>query len=179
MPVRRTTRDERAGARRAAGREPDPYEEEEPGPQEDRALGDEEDYGDEDGAREDGDEGGDEGGDEEDAADADAAVRGREAEPSARQRREAPGPMSVVAAARAAARSVVELTGKQPESVTAVEPAENGWIVSVEVVEDRRVPSSADILALYEAELDMDGSLVAYRRTKRYSRSRSYGNGAR
>jgi hypothetical protein len=169
MPVRRTARDERAAAGRVARQEPDPYEKEDPGPQEGRAFEDEEEYEDHDEARE----------DEEDAADADAAVRDREAGPPVRQRREAPGPMSVVAAARAAARSVVELTGKQPESVTAVEPAENGWIVSVEVVEDRRVPSSADILALYEAELDMDGSLVAYRRTKRYSRSRSYGNGAR
>ncbi len=41
------------------------------------------------------------------------------------------------------------------------------------VLEDRRVPSSGDILALYEAELDPDGSLLAYRRARRYSRNQA------
>ncbi|HTS95456.1 MAG TPA: gas vesicle protein GvpO, partial [Streptosporangiaceae bacterium] len=65
------------------------------------------------------------------------------------------------------------LTGKSPEGVTGVEPTEDGWLVSVEVLEDRRVPSSGDILALYEAELDPDGALLAYRRARRYSRNHS------
>ena len=52
-----------------------------------------------------------------------------------------------------------------------MQPTEDGWLVSVEVLEDRRVPSSGDILALYEAELDPDGSLLAYRRARRYSRN--------
>ena len=50
------------------------------------------------------------------------------------------------------------MTGKQPEGVTGVAPAEDGWIVAVEVVEDRRIPSSSDILASYEAGLDMTGN---------------------
>jgi Gas vesicle synthesis protein GvpO len=89
-------------------------------------------------------------------------------------RRDADGSrlISAAAAAEAGLRSIVELTGKQPEGVTAVEPTDDGWLVGVEVVEDRRVPSSADILAMYEAELDPDGNLVSYRRMKRYSRSR-------
>jgi hypothetical protein len=38
----------------------------------------------------------------------------------------------------------------------------------VEVVEQPRIP--ADLLALYEVELDWDGELVAYRRTGQYAR---------
>ena len=83
-------------------------------------------------------------------------------------------------AAQAALRAIVELTGKNPEGVTAVEPTEDGWLVGVEVVEDQRVPSSSDILANYEAELDADGGLMSYRRGRRYPRGRGdNGEGSR
>jgi hypothetical protein len=64
------------------------------------------------------------------------------------------------------------LTARGVEGVTSVEPIESGWLVEVEVIEDRRVPSSSDMLALYEVELNDDGDLQAYRRTKRYARGR-------
>ncbi len=48
--------------------------------------------------------------------------------------------------------------------------SESGWTVTVEMLEDRRIPSSTDILATYEAELDDDGELLGYRRVRRYSR---------
>ena len=73
-------------------------------------------------------------------------------------------------AGQLAMRQITELSGKQPEGVTGVEPTEDGWMVGVEVVEDRRVPSSTDILATYEVELDSGGELVSYRRAKRYTR---------
>jgi hypothetical protein len=65
-----------------------------------------------------------------------------------------------------------EMTAKDPEGVTSVAPAEDGWTVEVEVVEDRRIPSSADVLALYEVQIDTEGSLKSYRRTRRYTRGR-------
>jgi hypothetical protein len=80
------------------------------------------------------------------------------------------GGLTAAKAGQAAMRQITELTGKDPEGVTGVEPAEDGWMVGVEVVEDRRVPSSVDILATYETELDADGELVSYRRVKRYTR---------
>jgi Gas vesicle synthesis protein GvpO len=75
-------------------------------------------------------------------------------------------------AARAALRQIIELTDKQAESITGVERDEEGWTVSIEVVEDRRIPSSADILATYETRIDEDGELISYRRVRRYSRGR-------
>lgn len=85
------------------------------------------------------------------------------------------GRLSARSAANAGLTDIAGLTGKQPEGVTAVEPTANGWIIAVEVIEDRHVPSSADILATYEAELSGDGTLLAYRRTKRYARGRADG----
>jgi hypothetical protein len=83
------------------------------------------------------------------------------------------------AAAQAAIRAVAELVGRRPNGVTALEPTEDGWRVAVEVLEDERVPSSADILAIYEAELDKEGNLLAYRRTRRYQRGRVDSSGGR
>src|SRR5215469_6618106 len=80
--------------------------------------------------------------------------------------------LTAAKAGQAALRQITELTGKESEGVTGVEPADDGWVVGVEVVEDRRVPSSTDILATYETELDMDGELVSYRRVRRYPRGR-------
>ncbi len=76
-----------------------------------------------------------------------------------------------------ALRHIAELTGKELEGVTGVEPAEDGWVVGVEVVEDRRIPSSTDILATYEIEIGMDGELVSYRRLTRYPRGRGDSSG--
>jgi hypothetical protein len=57
------------------------------------------------------------------------------------------------------------------EGVTGVEVAEEGgWVVGVEVVEARRISSSSDVLALYEVDIDDDGSLLSYRRVKRSGR---------
>ncbi|MBF6184098.1 MULTISPECIES: gas vesicle protein GvpO [Nocardia] len=69
-----------------------------------------------------------------------------------------------------ATRQLAELISKPIEAATSSEPTEAGWLVEVEVLEDRRIPPSADMLALYEVELDLDGNLLAYRRVRRYSR---------
>ena len=94
------------------------------------------------------------------------AARDRDAD----RRRAAADGLTAADAARAAVRGIVDLIGKRPEGVTSVRPTEDGWLVGVEVVEDKRVPSSADILALYEAELDPEGSLQSYRRSRQYPR---------
>ena len=79
--------------------------------------------------------------------------------------------MSAASAAQAAVRNLAELTTNEPTGITSLESSGDGWVVGIEVVEDKRVPSSADILAVYEAEIDdEDGSLVSYRRLRRYSR---------
>jgi hypothetical protein len=84
--------------------------------------------------------------------------------------------LTVKDAARAALRQIVDLTGKPAESITGVERTEDGWRVGIEVIEDRRIPSSADILATYLAEMDQNGDLVSYHRVRRYPRGRGDSN---
>ena len=82
-------------------------------------------------------------------------------------------PLTAAEAGRYGLRQIAELTGKDPEGVTGVEPlADDGWLVTVEVIEDRRIPSSTDLLATHETELGPDGDLVSYRRARRYARGR-------
>lgn len=76
------------------------------------------------------------------------------------------GPQS----AAAAVRTIRQLTGKDALGVTSLEPTETGWLVGVEVLEQSRVPSSGDILAVYETEIGLDGDLLSYRRARRYLR---------
>ena len=85
------------------------------------------------------------------------------------------GQVSPTTAARRAAEAVSELTGHPVETVISLEPCDEGWKIGVEVVETRRIPDSADILASYEVQLDSSGDLVSYRRTQRFARGQLYG----
>ena len=89
-----------------------------------------------------------------------------------RPARRADSAMTAGEAAKVALSQVAQLTAKQPEAITGVERTDDGWAIGIEVVEDRRIPSSADILATYEAAIDGEGELLSYRRVKRYPRGR-------
>jgi len=85
-------------------------------------------------------------------------------------RASAPKRMTGSQVAAAAAKQLLELTGKGAEGVTGLERTEDGWKVQVEVVEVRRIPDTTDVLALYEVSVDSDGDLEGYRRLRRYTR---------
>ncbi len=78
--------------------------------------------------------------------------------------------LSTAVVAAAGLRQIADLTGKEVLGVTSIKALEDGWSVEVEAVEDRRIPSSGDLLAIYEAQLATDGSLLGYRRNRRYAR---------
>ncbi|GAA2882056.1 hypothetical protein GCM10010517_45180 [Streptosporangium fragile] len=83
--------------------------------------------------------------------------------------------LSAATAGMAGLRHIAALTGRHTEGVTLVQRAEDGWLVEVEVVEDRHIPSTGDMLALYQVEMDPEGDLLSYRRTRRYRRGRADG----
>ncbi|MDO8589341.1 MAG: gas vesicle protein [Armatimonadota bacterium] len=78
--------------------------------------------------------------------------------------------MSVCEMADMAREQIAQLTGYKPDSVTSLSREEDGWRVTVDVVELNRVPASADLLGAYLALLDDDGNVVNYRRIRRYCR---------
>jgi hypothetical protein len=97
---------------------------------------------------------------------------------SSSDRTEASDRMTAMTAARAGVEQIATLISKRPEGVTSVEPTDEGWLVQVEVLEDRHVPSSSDVLGLYDVRLDDEGGLRSYRRVKRYVRGRGSEEGA-
>jgi hypothetical protein len=87
--------------------------------------------------------------------------------------------LTTAEAGRLGLRQIAELTGKDAEGVIGVARSEDGWVVTVEVVDDRRIPSSSDILSTYRAEIGPDGDLLEYRRVRRYARGRTDADGDR
>jgi hypothetical protein len=73
---------------------------------------------------------------------------------------------------KAALNAVRELTGYQPESVSALEWDGDGelWDVKVDVLELARVPNTTDVIGEYVVKLDEAGKLHGYRRERRYQR---------
>lgn len=59
-----------------------------------------------------------------------------------------------------------ELTGLELSSTLAVAKGEEGWNVSVEVVEKHSLPDQMDILAIYDIRLDDDGNLLEFNRSR-------------
>lgn len=94
-----------------------------------------------------------------------------------RRRRRHDGKPQPADLVRAAASTLAELTGRQPENVLGVHKDEDGWKVMLEVVELHRVPRATDVLGCYEVTVDDDGELVSYERRQRYVRSATGGEG--
>ena len=71
-------------------------------------------------------------------------------------------------------RDLPELLGKPIETVLGLERGDNdGWNVMVQVVELARIPNSTDVLGVYAVEVDRDGELVGWRRSRRYHRNQA------
>jgi len=67
--------------------------------------------------------------------------------------------------------TVARLVGCPAEGVTGMRKNDNGWIVTVEVLEVGRVPETTDVMATYEVDVDGDGDVIGYRRLRRYLRA--------
>lgn len=76
-------------------------------------------------------------------------------------------------AAERACRSLGKLIRHRPEGVSAVSRNEDGWHVDVDVLELPRIPDTTSLLATYEVDIDEDGSLLQYRRVRRYRRGQA------
>jgi hypothetical protein len=85
--------------------------------------------------------------------------------------------LSAAELSRAALTTVAELTGYRPEAVTALEwDGDTGsWQITVDALELQRIPNTTDLLGEYVVQLDQDGTLRGYRRSRRFQRSQRDG----
>ncbi|MDD7919107.1 gas vesicle protein GvpO [Actinomycetospora callitridis] len=60
----------------------------------------------------------------------------------------------------------------QWEALSGLRRDDDGWTVAMDVVETRRVPSTTDVIAVYEVDFDEGGELLGYRRMRHYVRGR-------
>jgi Gas vesicle synthesis protein GvpO len=72
-----------------------------------------------------------------------------------------------------AREQVADVTGREVEAVSGFRRDDDGggWVVTVEVLELRRVPSTMDLLATYEVAVSGDGDVLGFERRRRYYRS--------
>ena len=69
--------------------------------------------------------------------------------------------------------TVADLTGFPPESVSGLQWDGETWLVTVDVCELERIPSTTDVIATYVVQLDESGGIVGYKRTRRYIRGQA------
>lgn len=71
--------------------------------------------------------------------------------------------------------SLAKLVGCSTEGVTGFRRTDDGWVLTVEVLEVERVPETTDVMASYEVETDRDGGIVSFDRRRRYLRAETEG----
>jgi hypothetical protein len=70
----------------------------------------------------------------------------------------------------AARQTIEELTGFRSEAVSGFQWDGETWLVSVDVCELERVPSTMDLIATYVVQLDDRGGLLGFKRERRFER---------
>jgi hypothetical protein len=83
------------------------------------------------------------------------------------------GKQSAAELGRAAMMTVSELTGYQPEAVTALEWDGEFWQITVDALELERIPNTTDVLGTYAVRLDEDGTLRGFHRERRFIRAQT------
>jgi hypothetical protein len=77
------------------------------------------------------------------------------------------------AATQVVKTEMAELTGRPVETVFAAERREDGWHMTLEVVELERIPASTSVMGSYDVIADRDGHVLEYARTHRYYHNRA------
>ena len=75
-----------------------------------------------------------------------------------------------VARAAAARDQLRQLTGLETEAISGMTRVDGGWEFEVDVVEVRRVPDTATLLATYRVSVDGGGDVTGYTRVRRFIR---------
>jgi Gas vesicle synthesis protein GvpO len=71
--------------------------------------------------------------------------------------------------------TLAKLVGCPTEGVTGLRRTDDGWVLTVEVLEVERVPETTDVLASYEIEANQEGEILSFERRRRYLRAETDG----
>ena len=71
---------------------------------------------------------------------------------------------------RMAKEELTGLMGLEPDTVSGLRHDDEGWHVTVEMIELKRIPPSSDVLHTYDVLLDEDGEILSYQRVRSYTR---------
>ena len=104
--------------------------------------------------------------DGEDDGDGDEESQGKKSSPS----------LSAKEMTQAAVEALRDLTDLDPEAAVGLQWDGESWLVTLDVLELRRVPDTTDLMATYVVQLDDDGRLLGYERTRRFQRSQAEGS---
>jgi hypothetical protein len=63
-------------------------------------------------------------------------------------------------------QQITEITGLKPVAITGAFKNDEGWHVSLELVEMSRIPTATDVLGAYEALVAEDGTLITFERKR-------------
>ncbi len=73
---------------------------------------------------------------------------------------------------RDAVRDLADDLGWQSEAVSGLRRTADGWTATVDVVETSRVPSTTDVIGVYEIDLDEQADMLGFRRLRHDIRGR-------
>lgn len=76
--------------------------------------------------------------------------------------------------AERAKEQLAQVTGFRPAAVVGANRGEDGWHISVDVLELARIPHSTDLIGTYEVWLDDEGNLVKFEKKKARIRGETY-----
>ncbi len=65
-----------------------------------------------------------------------------------------------------AREELTKITGLELSSVIGTTKSEEGWIITIELIEKYSIPDQMDILAVYETLMDDDGNLLSFSRKR-------------
>lgn len=91
------------------------------------------------------------------------------------QRRRVSNRLAGPAAIQRAKEYLWQMAGQRCEMVSALQRTDNGWSITLEVVELERIPRTTDILGSYTVDLDDAGDLLGCERVRRYYRNQADG----
>ena len=74
--------------------------------------------------------------------------------------------LDMAAIIKKARAELSNLTGLEISSTVATQKEEDGWMVTMEVIEKHSIPDGMDILAIYDTRLDNEGNMLEFKRVR-------------